>query len=95
MEAAHKIMNLRNPDFFIIATGKSYSVEYFLSKCFKHLNLNYKKYLKVNKKLLRPTKTSNLVGDTKKAFQAFKFRPKTNLDDLIKIMMENELKKHN
>ena len=95
VEAAHKIMNLRNPDFFIIATGKSYTVEYFLSKCFKHLNLNYKKYLKVNKKLLRPTKTSNLVGDTKKAFQAFKFRPKTNLDDLIKIMMENELKKHN
>ena len=53
MEAAYKIMQLAKPDIFIIATGKSHSVEYFAKKCFQYVGLNYKKYLRVNKKLLR------------------------------------------
>ena len=41
-------MQLKNPDFFIIASGKGYTVEYFAKKCFQYV-LNYKKYVKINK----------------------------------------------
>jgi GDPmannose 4,6-dehydratase len=93
VEAAYKIMQLPNPDVFIIASGKSYSVEYFAKKCFEHVGLNYKKYLKVNKKLLRKSKTVSLVGNTKKANKTFKFKAKTSLEKLITIMMNSDLKK--
>ena len=93
VEAAYKIMQLPNPDVFIIASGKSYSVEYFAKKCFEHVGLNYKKYLKVNKKLLRRSKTVSLVGNTKKANKTFKFKAKTSLEKLITIMMNSDLKK--
>ena len=95
VESAWKIMQLKNPDFFIIATGEINSVEYFVKNCFSYVNLDYKKYLKIDKKLLRPSKTSILKGDITKAKKIFKYKPKTKLKGLIKIMMDHELKKYN
>jgi len=92
VKAAYKIMQLSDPDIFIIASGKSYSVEYFVNRCFQYVGLNYKKYLKINKKFLRPSKNTSLVGDTSKAKRKFNFKIETNLDDIISIMMENDLK---
>jgi len=91
VEAAYKIVQLSKPDIFIIASGKSYSVEYFVKKCFQYVGLDYKKYLKINKKLFRSSKTTTLVGDTYKAKKIFNFKIKTNLDKLISIMMNNDL----
>ena len=92
VEAAYKIMQLSVPDVFVIASGKSCTVELFTKKCFQYVGLNYKKYLKINKKLLRPSKTVSLVGDISKAKKTFNFKIKTNLDKLISIMMDNDLK---
>ena len=92
VEASYKIMQLKKPDFFIIGSGTSHSVKDFVEKCFKYVGLDYKKYLKINRKLLRPSKTVSLIGDTKKAKKVFKFKVKTDLNRLISIMMENDLK---
>ena len=94
-ETAWQIMQLKKPDFFVIATGEVHSVEYFVKNCFSYVGLNYKKYLKIDKKLLRPSKTNILKGDTKKAKRMFGYKTKTKLKDLIKIMMVHELKKYN
>ena len=96
VEASWKIMQLKKPDFFIIASGTNYRVEYFVKKCFEHVGLNYKNHVKIDPKLIRKAKTSALKGDTKKAKKIIKFRRnKTSLDQLIKIMMDAELKKYN
>ena len=50
VESAWKIVQLKKPDFFIIATGEINSVEYFVKNCFSYVNLDYKKYLKIDKK---------------------------------------------
>ena len=91
VETAHRIMQLSNPDVFIIGSGKCYSIEYFTKKCFQYVGLNYKKYLRINKKLLRSSKTASLIADTSKAKRTFNFKIKTNLDKLISIMMDNDL----
>ena len=95
VECAWKIMQLKKPDFFIIATGEVHSVEYFVKNCFSYVGLNYKKYLKIDKKLLRPSKTNVLIGDTSKAEKIFNYKIKTKLKDLIKIMMDHELAMYN
>ena len=92
VEAAYKIMQLKNPDFFVIASGKSYSVEFFAKKCFEYVGLNYKKYVKTDKTLFRVKKNATLVGNTSKAKRIFKFKNKTKVEKLISIMMENDLK---
>ena len=95
VECAWKIMQLKKPDFFVIASGQTHYVESFVKKCFSYVGLNYKKYVKVDKKLIRPSKTNVLKGNTMKAKKAFKYKIKTNFDDLIKIMMDSELKQYN
>ena len=87
-------MQKKKPDFYVIGTGKNNTVEYFGKKCFDYVGLNYKKYIKIDKKLFRPSKTRNLLADTSKAKKELDFKLKTNLDRLIKIMMDNELKKY-
>ncbi len=95
VEYSWKIMQRKKPDFYIIGTGKNNTVEYFVKKCFKYVGLNYKKYTKIDKKLFRPSKTRDLLADISKAKKELQFNPKTELDDLIKIMMDDELKKYN
>ena len=95
VEAAYKIMQLKKPNFFIIASGKSYSVEFFLKKCFEYVGLNYKKYVKIDKKLFRVKKNATLVGNTNKAKKFIKFKNKTSIEKLISIMMDNDLKIEN
>jgi GDPmannose 4,6-dehydratase len=92
--AAWQIMQLKKPDFFIIGTGKLTSVKTFASKCFKYLGLNSSKYIVLDKKLIRPSKTSFLKANTLKAQKTFNFKIKTNIDQLIKIMMDAELEKY-
>jgi len=93
VEYAWKIMQLKKPDFFVIGTGNCYSVKDFVKKCFSYVNLDYRNYVKINKKLLRPSKTSSLRANTTKALKYFKYnRNKTSLDQLIKIMMDAKLK---
>ena len=95
VEYAWKIMQLKKPDFFVIATGQTYNVEYFVRKCFSYVGLDYKKYVKIDKKLMRPSKTNELRGNTMKAKRIIQYKLKTRLHDLIKIMMDSELKKYN
>ena len=96
VEAAWKIMQQKKPDFYIIGTGEVHTVEYFVKNCFDYVGLNYKKYTKTDKKLLRISKTGILKGNTNKAKKNFGYnRNKTKLKNLIKIMMDHELKKYN
>lgn len=93
VDAAWKITQLKNPDFFIIGSGKGISVETFAKNVFNYLNLDLKKYLRINKKFIRKSKNFDLVADTSKAKKTFNFSPKTNLKKMIRIMIEHELKK--
>jgi len=95
VEMAWRIMQQKKPDFFIIGTGKNTSVEQFTQECFKYVGLDYKKYLKIDKTLLRPNKTKNLKANISKAKKTLNYKVKTNIKELIKIMMDNELKQNN
>jgi GDPmannose 4,6-dehydratase len=92
VEAAYNMMQLKNPNFFVIGSGKSNSIEYFAKKAFSYVGLNYKKYVEIDKNLIRKAKNKTLVADTKKAKKYFNFKIKTDLNNLIKIMMDNDLK---
>ena len=94
VEIAWKIMQQAKPEFFMIGTEKNISVREFVKECFSYLGLNYKNHLKINPKLLRPSKTVTLRANTAKAQAKINFKVKTNVKKLIKIMMEHELTKY-
>ena len=94
VEAMWLMLNNKKPIDYVISTGKHYTVRDFAKLAFGLVNLDYKKYIKIDKKLFRPSKTRNLLADTKKARKDIKFKIKTDLNSLIKIMMDNEMKKY-
>jgi GDPmannose 4,6-dehydratase len=94
VETAWKITQKKNPNFYIIGTGKTHTVEYFVKNCFSYVGLNYKKFVRIDKKLIRPSKTGALKANISKAKKEIKYKVKTNLKGLIKIMMDEELSSH-
>jgi GDPmannose 4,6-dehydratase len=93
METAWRILQLEQPDDFIVATGEAHSVREWVEKSFAAVNLKPDKYVVADPKLLRPTKTSSLVGDITKAKKTFGFDPKFKFEKLVNIMVEADLKK--
>jgi len=92
METAWQILQLDKPDDFVVATGEAHSVREWVEEAFAAVNLKPDKYVVTDAKLLRPTKTSTLVGDTTKAQKAFGFNPKVKFKELVNLMVEADLK---
>ena len=54
-----------------------------------------KTIIKINKKFFRPSEVNFLKGNSKKANRHLRWKPKTDLNDLVKIMIDEELKFYN
>tara|TARA_Y100001970_G_C14189031_1_gene834266 strand:+ start:535 stop:1563 length:1029 start_codon:yes stop_codon:yes gene_type:complete len=86
------ILQNNKPDDFVLSTGKNYSIEDYIKKVFKILDLNWKNFVKTNTKIfLRPSEVRNLKGDSTKARKILKWKPKYSLNNLCKEMLINDL----
>jgi GDPmannose 4,6-dehydratase len=94
VEAMWLMTQRDKPDDFVIATGKTHSVEEFLLMTLEILGLSsdIEKYVDFDKKLLRPSEVDLLIGDSTKARIVLNWEPKTSFSKLIEIMVENDLK---
>ena len=80
------------PDDFVICTGEAHSVREFLEEAFAVVGLNPDNYVKFDPRFARPGNTSALLGDTSKARQKFGFNPQVKFKQLVRIMVEHDLK---
>ena len=84
------ILNKKKPEDYVIATGISKSVRDLCRLVFKKLDLgDYKKYIKINKRYLRPNELYHLRGDATKAKKILKWKPIITFDEMIDEMIEN------
>ena len=95
VEAMWLILQQESPDDYVIATGQTWSVKDFLDKAFSVVNMDWKDYVEFDERYLRPTEVDLLIGDTTKAREKLGWVAKTSFDDLVKIMVESDLKKYN
>ena len=79
------------PEDFVIGTGKVNSVKKFLDYAFKYVGLDYKKFIKVDKRLFRPTDQVILCADNRKAFKKLKWKPKITFHQLIEEMVDYDI----
>lgn len=91
MEAAWRMLQQDEPGDYVIATGEAHSVEDFLQECFRRAGLDPLEHVAQDPKLLRPTKTSVLIGDATKAREKLGFVPKVKMPDLVKIMLDSDI----
>lgn len=91
--AMWKMLQIKKPRDFVIGTGKTHTVKDFLKIAFKSQNLDYRKYLVIDKKLLRKTDKIILRADYKKAKTILKWKPQINFRSLINEMVNFDLNK--
>ena len=80
---------------YIVCTGKSYSLNEVIGKIFSSLNLNSDNHVEISKDLIRQNEIDISVGDPKPLYQDLGWKSKKNIDELIKILIEDELFKEN
>jgi len=86
------MLQQENSGDYVIGTGTQHSVEEFAKKAFGHVGLNYKDYVVIDQKLIRPAEVDTLLADYNKAKKNLKWEPKTSFEDLVVSMVENDLK---
>ena len=91
VEAMWLMLNNKKPKDYVISTGKHYSVRDFAKLAFKLVNLDYKKFIKTDKKFYRPSDVETLLGDCKKAKKELKWKPKYNFHQLVENMVKADL----
>ena len=91
VESMWLMLQQKNPDDYVIATGESHSVEEFLALATEYAGLgDWREYVEIDYEL-RPTDIDVLVGDSSKAQKQLPWKPKMKFKDLIINMVEHDL----
>ncbi|NJL37915.1 MAG: GDP-mannose 4,6-dehydratase [Leptolyngbyaceae cyanobacterium SM1_4_3] len=80
------------PDDYVVATGQTYSVHEFLDIAFQYVNLDWQNYIEFDERYLRPAEVDLLIGDPTKAKQKLGWEPSVTFEQLVKLMVEADLK---
>jgi len=81
------------PDDYVIATGESHSVRELVELAFERVNLEWKRYVRLDPKFLRPAEVDHLIGDASKARAALGWRPEVDFPGLVRMMVDADLER--
>lgn len=79
------------PEDYIISTGETHSVRNLVDIAFSHLGLDYKKYVKKDKRFFRPAEVDLLIGDHSKAKKELNWEPEVSFEKLVKMMVDADM----
>ncbi|MFK5984186.1 MAG: GDP-mannose 4,6-dehydratase [Pseudomonadota bacterium] len=91
VSAMWMMLQLKQAEDFVIATGKTYALSDFVSEVFLQLNLNYKDYVETNNSFFRPTDIEISVANPSKAKMILGWESSYTMPDIVKMMVEAEL----
>jgi len=87
VKAMWLMLQHERPDDFVIATGEPHYLEDFITHVFKRLQLDPKKHIVQNPKLVRPNEIWYLKGDPTKAFNELRWRPMYTFEEMVDEML--------
>ncbi len=88
VEAMWLMLQQDDPQDYVVSTDQTHTVKEWVSAAFSCLDLDWQKYVKVDKRFMRPAEVDLLVGDSSKARNALGWKPRVDFEQLVKIMVE-------
>ena len=92
VEGMWLMMQHEHPDDWVLATGQSHSVREFLTVAFNSVDMNWEEHVETSSMYERPNEVNHLLGDSTKAQNLLGWKPKTSFEDLVKMMVESDMK---
>ncbi|HSU93212.1 MAG TPA: GDP-mannose 4,6-dehydratase, partial [Gemmatimonadaceae bacterium] len=94
VEAMWRMLQLDEPQDFVIGTGHTWSVQQLCETAFGVVGLDYRNYVKQDARFMRPAEVDLLVADPAKARALLEWTPTVSFEQLIEMMVEADLTRH-
>jgi len=92
VKAMWMMLNHKEPEDFVIATGETHSVKEFVQEAFKCAGIDdWQKYIKTDPRFMRPAEVNLLIGNNNKAREVLGWKPEVNFEQLVEMMVKNDL----
>lgn len=91
VEGMWRMLQAAEPEDFVLATGRGYTVREFAQTAFDHAGLDWQKYVKFDDRYLRPTEVDSLVGDATRAAQSLGWKASVHTAELARIMVDADV----
>ncbi|TAL52780.1 MAG: GDP-mannose 4,6-dehydratase [Nanoarchaeota archaeon] len=94
VEGMWMMMQQKKADDFVLGTGETHSVKEFIIEAFAQAGIDdWQKYIVIDKSFMRPAEVPHLVANPSKAEKVLGWKAKTKFKELVKIMLENDMKR--
>jgi GDPmannose 4,6-dehydratase len=90
-ESMYLMLQQRKPGDFVIGTGETHTIADLCKEAFGYVGLDWRRYVVVDKRFVRPTETGPLVADASKAKKLLGWKPKTNFKALVAMLVDSNL----
>jgi len=91
VEAMYRMLQQDRPDDYVIATGECHTVREFLQESFSLVNLDWERFVRIDRRYFRPTEVNELCGDASKARAVLGWKPKTTFKQLVRMMLKADM----
>jgi GDPmannose 4,6-dehydratase len=92
VEGMWLILQQENPDDYVLATNETHTVREFCQEAFAHVGLDWQEHVKYDPRYERPAEVDLLIGDPAKAKRQLGWEPKTKFHDLVRLMVDSDLR---
>jgi GDPmannose 4,6-dehydratase len=92
VEAMWMMLQQDDPDDYVVATGEAHSPREFCEFAFGHVGLDWEKHVEIDPRYYRPTEVNHLLGDAAKARSKLGWAPRTNFEELVRLMVDADIR---
>lgn len=92
VEAMWLMLQHSQPDDYVLATGCSHSIRDLLQLAFDAVGLDWRDYVQVDQRFLRPADATALLGDSSKARNVLGWRPSLDFAGLVRLMVDSDMR---
>ena len=91
VDAMWRMLQLDEPEDFVICTGETRSVREFCEKAFARVGLDADDHVVVDERFYRPAEVDLLVGDRSRAEAVLGWRPTVDFTGLVEMMVDADM----
>ena len=91
VRAMWSMLQLNQPQDFVVGTGRTYEVEQFVQLAFSHVGLDWRDYVVIDPHFFRPAEAGGVVADATKAKGQLGWEPEVDLEGLVAMMVDADL----
>ena len=91
VEAMWLMLQQKVPEDYVIGTGECHSVREFCDIAFKRVGLDWRDYVAIDERFVRPAEVDQLLGDSTKARKELNWKPRTSFQELVHMMVDSDV----